>query len=401
MLTITFHGHACFVLEADGHRAIIDPFLTGNPAADISLDRLPRVDAVLLSHGHGDHLGDGVAIAVRDRATLVATYELAMFCQARGATVHAMHIGGGHAFPFGHVKLVPAFHGGRVEGDETGQFTTNPCGLVVTMGGRTVYHCGDTALTVEMQLLAGAVDAMLVPIGDNYTMGIADAVRAVKFVRPRVVIPMHYNTFEVIRADPAEVARQVGARAPAVVLAPRMSASPCPPSAPLPPPPTASSPGTSARAPRKRGRCWRRWATTRSTPSSTPWFPRTSGSGGRWRCRRGGPSARCSRRCAGWRRRTSCSAPTSGWDTTIPSPRRSSSATSWRTPAGTRRTRRTSRRSPRGGSRRCSTSRRWSPTSPPCRSPTPPSSTKPPPPPKRCTSPRRWRASPRARRRCS
>jgi L-ascorbate metabolism protein UlaG (beta-lactamase superfamily) len=223
MLTITFHGHACFVLEADGHRAIIDPFLTGNPAADISLDRLPRVDAVLLSHGHGDHLGDGVAIAVRDRATLVATYELAMFCQARGATVHAMHIGGGHAFPFGHVKLVPAFHGGRVEGDETGQFTTNPCGLVVTMGGRTVYHCGDTALTVEMQLLAGAVDAMLVPIGDNYTMGIADAVRAVEFVRPRVVIPMHYNTFEVIRADPAEFARQVGARAPVVVLAPGQS----------------------------------------------------------------------------------------------------------------------------------------------------------------------------------
>src|SRR5579884_4026830 len=207
MLTITFHGHACFVLEADGHRAIIDPFLTGNPAADISLDRLPRVDAVLLSHGHGDHLGDGVAIAVRDRATLVGTYELAMFCQARGATVHAMHIGGGHAFPFGHVKLVPAFHGGRVE----------------TMGGRTVYHCGDTALTVEMQLLAGAVDAMLVPIGDNYTMGIADAVRAVEFVRPRVVIPMHYNTFEVIRADPAEFARQVGARAPVVVLAPGQS----------------------------------------------------------------------------------------------------------------------------------------------------------------------------------
>src|SRR5579884_1570197 len=188
MLTITFHGHACFVLEADGHRAIIDPFLTGNPAADISLDRLPRVDAVLLSHGHGDHLGDGVAIAVRDRATLVA-----------------------------------AFHGGRVEGDETGQFTTNPCGLVVTMGGRTVYHCGDTALTVEMQLLAGAVDTMLVPIGDNYTMGIADAVRAVEFVRPRVVIPMHYNTFEVIRADPAEFARQVGARAPVVVLAPGQS----------------------------------------------------------------------------------------------------------------------------------------------------------------------------------
>src|SRR2546426_7701264 len=90
-------------------------------------------------------------------------------------------------FSFGRVKLVPAFHGGAVEGDATGQFTTNPCGVVLTMGGRTVYHCGDTGLTMEMQLLAGRVDAMLVPIGDNYTMGVEDAVRAVEFVQPRAV----------------------------------------------------------------------------------------------------------------------------------------------------------------------------------------------------------------------
>jgi len=220
MVTITFHGHACFTLEADGRRVVIDPFLTGNPAADISADRLPKVDAVLLSHGHGDHLGDAVPIAQRDRAPIVATYELAQFCEQRGAAVHAMHIGGAHQFPFGRVKLVPAFHGGRVDGDETGRYTTNPCGLVVTLGGRTVYHCGDTALTMEMQLLAGQVDAMLAPIGDNYTMGIADAVRAVEFVKPRTVIPMHYNTFDVIRADPEDFKRQVGGRAQVVVLRP-------------------------------------------------------------------------------------------------------------------------------------------------------------------------------------
>jgi len=220
MVTITFYGHACFTLEADGRRVVIDPFLTGNPAADISADRLPKVDAVLLSHGHGDHLGDAVPIAQRDRAPIVATYELAQFCEQRGAAVHAMHIGGAHQFPFGRVKLVPAFHGGRVDGDETGRYTTNPCGLVVTLGGRTVYHCGDTALTMEMQLLAGQVDAMLAPIGDNYTMGIADAVRAVEFVKPRTVIPMHYNTFDVIRADPEDFKRQVGGRAQVVVLRP-------------------------------------------------------------------------------------------------------------------------------------------------------------------------------------
>src|SRR5213594_2259549 len=116
MLTLTFHGHACFTLEADGRRVIIDPFLTGNPATDIPLARLPKIDAVLLSHGHGDHLGDAIPIARRDGATIIATAELARFCGERGATVHAMHIGGAREFAFGRVKLVPAFRGGRHDG---------------------------------------------------------------------------------------------------------------------------------------------------------------------------------------------------------------------------------------------------------------------------------------------
>ena len=223
MLKVIFHGHACFALEADGRRVVIDPFLTGNPVADIPVARLPKVDAVLLSHGHGDHLGDAIPIAQRDGATIVATAELARFCGQRGASVHAMHIGGAHEFPFGRVKLVPAFHGGAVEGDSTGQFTTNPCGLVLTMGGKSAYHCGDTALTLEMQLLAGRVDVMLVPIGDNYTMGIEDAVRAVELVLPGTVIPMHYNTWDVIKADPEQFKRQVGDRARVVVLVPGQS----------------------------------------------------------------------------------------------------------------------------------------------------------------------------------
>jgi len=216
----TFHGHACFLLEGDGKRVVIDPFLTGNPAAVIGPDALPKVDAILLSHGHGDHLGDAIALAKRDHATIVATAELAGFCGDKGATAHAMHIGGAHQFPFGRVKLVPAFHGGRVEGDATGKYTTNPCGVVVTIGGKSVYHAGDTGLTVEMQLLEGRVDLMLVPIGDNYTMGVEDAVRAVDFVKPKIVIPMHYNTWDVIRADPRAFQREVGNRAEVVILAP-------------------------------------------------------------------------------------------------------------------------------------------------------------------------------------
>jgi L-ascorbate metabolism protein UlaG (beta-lactamase superfamily) len=216
----TFHGHACFLLEGDGRRVVIDPFLTGNPAAVIGPDGLPKLDGILLSHGHGDHLGDAVALAKRDKATIVATYELAQFCGDQGATVHAMHIGGAHQFPFGRVKLVPAFHGGRVEGDATGKYTTNPCGVVLGLGGKTVYHTGDTGLTLEMQLLEGRVDLMLVPIGDNYTMGIEDAVRAVGFVKPKIVIPMHYNTWDVIRADPRAFQRDVGSRAEVRILAP-------------------------------------------------------------------------------------------------------------------------------------------------------------------------------------
>jgi L-ascorbate metabolism protein UlaG (beta-lactamase superfamily) len=220
LLTATFHGHACFLLEGDGKRVVIDPFLTANPTAVIGADGLAKLDAILLSHGHGDHLGDAVALAKRDQATIVATAELAGFCADQGATAHAMHIGGAHQFPFGRVKLVPAFHGGRVEGDATGKYTTNPCGIVLTLGGTSVYHTGDTGLTLEMQLLQGRVDLMLVPIGDNYTMGVEDAVRAVEFVKPKIVIPMHYNTWDVIRADPRAFQRDVGSRAEVVILAP-------------------------------------------------------------------------------------------------------------------------------------------------------------------------------------
>jgi L-ascorbate metabolism protein UlaG (beta-lactamase superfamily) len=220
MPTITWHGHACFDIAEGGARVIIDPFLTGNPKADVEAARVPKLDAILLTHGHGDHLGDAIPLAKRNGAPIVAPYELALYCAEQGAPTHAMHIGGAHNFPWGTVKLVPAVHGGMVEGDDAGRFTTHPCGLVVTMGGARVYHCGDTALIADMQLLEGRVDVMLVPIGDNYTMGIEDAARAVAMVRPQVVVPMHYGTFPVIEADPAAFARLVGATARVAILAP-------------------------------------------------------------------------------------------------------------------------------------------------------------------------------------
>ncbi len=136
---------------------------------------------------------------------------------------HPLHIGGGYHFPVGYIKMTPALHGGAVEGDESGQFTTVPGGFLINLDGRRVYHAGDTALIADMQLLKGQVDVACLPIGDNFTMGPDDAVRAVEMIEPQTVIPMHYNTFDMIKQDPKAFAAHVGSRAKVVVLEPGQS----------------------------------------------------------------------------------------------------------------------------------------------------------------------------------
>jgi L-ascorbate metabolism protein UlaG (beta-lactamase superfamily) len=226
MSKLTFHGHSCFTLEAnDGTALVIDPFLTGNPLADIGPDDVVKADYVLFTHGHGDHIGDGFEIARRTGALVVSTYEIVSFAQqVKGIDrAHPLHIGGGYNFPVGYIKMTPALHGGAVEGDESGQFTTVPGGFLIDIDGRKVYHAGDTALITDMELLRGEVDVACLPIGDNFTMGPDDAVRAVEMIEPRTVIPMHYNTFEVIEQDPSVFAAQVGSRAQVVILEPGQS----------------------------------------------------------------------------------------------------------------------------------------------------------------------------------
>jgi L-ascorbate metabolism protein UlaG (beta-lactamase superfamily) len=221
MATLTFHGHATFSLRTSkGARLVFDPFFTENPLADVGVEDV-EADYVLVSHGHADHFGDCVPLAKRTGATVISTVEIVRFCREQGVKAgHGMNIGGAHRFPFGRVKLTAALHTGTVAGDEQGTHTTVSCGFLVEVDGVRLYHAGDTALTFDMQLLKGQVDVALLPIGDNYTMGPEDAARAVELIEPRLVIPMHYDTWDLIAQDPEAFRALVGDRARVQVLGP-------------------------------------------------------------------------------------------------------------------------------------------------------------------------------------
>jgi L-ascorbate metabolism protein UlaG (beta-lactamase superfamily) len=220
MPQITYFGHACFLLAAAGKPKILtDPFINGNPLAPVGADEI-EANFILVSHGHFDHLGDTYAIAKKNNAVVISTAEVAGQAQNEGCGAHAQHIGGRHRFPFGSVKLTQAFHGAGVPGGLA-------CGFVVDYHGFKVYFAGDTGLFGDMKLIGelDPLDLALLPIGDNFTMGIDDAVLAASFLKAPLVIPYHYNTWPLIEADPAEfkekVERQTGARC--VILSPGQS----------------------------------------------------------------------------------------------------------------------------------------------------------------------------------
>ncbi len=220
MAKLTWHGHSCFELATDnGETIVFDPFLDDNPAADIKRAALRKVDYVLCSHGHWDHFANAIPLAQQTGAMMIGTFELISFVQSKGVkNTHALHIGGGAHFSFGYARMTPAMHGGAIDGDD-GTHTTHAGGFWLDLkSGKRVYFAGDTALLMDMQLLQGRVDVALLPIGDNFTMGPDEAARAVDLIRPRVVIPMHYNTWDIIRQDPDDFARRVGALAEVRVL---------------------------------------------------------------------------------------------------------------------------------------------------------------------------------------
>jgi L-ascorbate metabolism protein UlaG (beta-lactamase superfamily) len=217
MTKLTWYGHATLGLETGGKHILIDPFFSGNPSAPLSADKV-QADYILVTHGHGDHVGDTVAIAKRTGATVISNFEICNWLNKQGVqNTHAQHLGGGFKHPFGYLKLTLALHGSALP---DGSYGGNPAGfLLTTNDGKKIYLAGDTGLFGDMQLIGDeGLDLAVIPIGDNFTMGPEDALRAVKLLRPKVVIPIHYGTWGLIDQDATTWAHRVKAESGADVI---------------------------------------------------------------------------------------------------------------------------------------------------------------------------------------
>lgn len=197
--SITFYGHNVFLYEISGKKILVDPFLTGNPLATIAADTV-EADYIVVSHGHGDHVGDTIEIAKRTNAVVISNFEISNWLKKHGVPrTHDMHIGGSHKFDFGTLKLTIAHHGSQLP---DGTYGGNPVGLLFKTSAGNIYHACDTGLFYDMTLIGDeGLKVAILPIGDNYTMGPEDSVRATQFLRPEIVIPGHFNTFPVIAQD--------------------------------------------------------------------------------------------------------------------------------------------------------------------------------------------------------
>lgn len=207
-MRLRYFSHSAFQITTNSGKVIlIDPFLDGNPTSPVKSADV-KADYIILTHGHGDHLGDAFEIAKRCGSLFICLNELANYVAEKGFNAHNMHIGGSYMFEFGRVKLTIAHHGSMTPDN---YYAGEPSGVILTIDGKSVYHTGDTGLFYDMKLIGEMteLDYMLLPIGDNFTMGITDAAKAVELANPKTAIPMHYNTFPVISADPLEFKKKV------------------------------------------------------------------------------------------------------------------------------------------------------------------------------------------------
>jgi L-ascorbate metabolism protein UlaG (beta-lactamase superfamily) len=208
MVKFTYFGHSCFLIEGAKGKVVIDPFLKGNPHVKVNPNEI-IANAVLVTSAHPDHFGDAVEISQKNHAPVVGVREAVQYAVGKGASGHAMNIGGAAQLEMAEVILTPALSSSTFADGTPGGVA---CGFILNMDNRTIYHAGGTGLSLEMKLIGEQhnIDVAFLPIGDNYTMGPADAAKAVEFLKPKLAIPMHYNTFPEIKQDPEEFADKVG-----------------------------------------------------------------------------------------------------------------------------------------------------------------------------------------------
>lgn len=207
MSEIIYHGHSFLEIKTTDLTIYIDPFITGNTLCDIKTEDA-KCDYIFLTHGHNDHVGDTIEIARGKNITVIGVVELTDYLESKGISVHGMNIGGAYTFPFGKVKLTIAHHSSSIM---NGPYAGEPAGLILNIEGKTIYHSGDTALFYDMKLIGemNNIDYAFLPIGDNFTMGIDDAVKAAGFLNAKNIIPIHYNTFDLIKANENEFKRKI------------------------------------------------------------------------------------------------------------------------------------------------------------------------------------------------
>lgn len=207
MIKLIYHGHSFVQFSINDDIVYIDPFIEGNPLCDIS-EKDGKCNYIILTHGHGDHFGSTIELAKKNNAIVIATAELTYYLEARKVKTHGMNLGGSYNFPFGKVKLTIAHHSSSTP---DGIYAGDPAGVIIYAENKTFYHAGDTALFYDMKLIGemNKINYAFLPIGDNFTMGIDDAVKASEFLNAETIVPIHFNTFDVIKADSNEFKRKI------------------------------------------------------------------------------------------------------------------------------------------------------------------------------------------------
>jgi len=207
-MKFTYYGHSCFLIDTGTHKLLFDPFITPNDkASEINIEAI-EADYILVSHGHEDHVADLERLANQTRASIISNFEIVSYFGTKGIDGHPMNHGGSASFPFGRVKMVNAIHSSVLP---DGTYGGNPAGFVVQTKERCFYYAGDTALTNDMKLIPEMgfdLDFAILPIGDNFTMGPDEAVKAAEFIQCNNIIGVHFDTFGYIEIDHSAARRQ-------------------------------------------------------------------------------------------------------------------------------------------------------------------------------------------------